>query len=132
MLTAATLGLAGYALYSIVAAAIDLVTRARVEIWADLLGIFFGLLLLLSAAFVRVMMPGGLALAIGALLALQGLSVHSDSHTAVGLTLLPQLVRATFALLLVGLAYVGAREQKQGTPGESSETTEGQRQKDEG
>ncbi len=110
MLTAATLGLAGYGLYAIIVDAIDLVTRARVEVWADLLGILFGLLLLLSAAFVRVVMPGGLALALGALLGLQALSVHSDSHTPVGLTLLPQLVRGLFALLLIGLAYVGAKE----------------------
>ncbi|MGE5359230.1 MAG: hypothetical protein ACM3NQ_09445 [Bacteroidales bacterium] len=110
MLTAATLGLAGYGIYSVIVDAIDLFTRTRVEVWADLLGIVFGLLLLLSAAFVRVLMPGGLALALGALLGLQALSVHGASHTPVGLTLLPQLVRGLFALLLLGMAYVGAKE----------------------
>ncbi len=109
MLTAATLGMAGYGLYSIAAALLDLIVRSRVEAWADVATAAFGLLLLLSAAFVRVQIPGGLALAIGALLGLQALSVHADAHTAVGLTLVPQLTRGGIAAALVIVAALGSR-----------------------
>ncbi len=112
MLTAATIGMVLYAVYSIAWAVVDLVFRSRVEAIADVAVAVFGLLLLLSAAFVRVTMPGGLALAIGALLGLQALSVHNDAHAAGGLTLLPQVVRAGVAAALVALAYFGARQAK--------------------
>jgi hypothetical protein len=67
------------------------------------------LILLLAAAFVRVVIPGGLALAIGALLGLQALSIYSDFHIAGSVAPAPQLVRAGYALVLVGLAHFGAR-----------------------
>ncbi len=111
MLTAATIGMVAYAVYSIVWA-IVMVFLARLEVVAAVAVIAFGLLLLLSAAFVRVMIPGGLALAIGALLGLQAVAVHNDAHSAGGLMLLPQLVRAGIAVLLVALAYAGARRQR--------------------
>jgi hypothetical protein len=116
MLTAATLGMAIYGVYSVVAGLIDLVVRSRMEALADLGLIAFGLLLLLAAAFVRVLIPGGLALALGALLGLQALAVHSDVHAAGALAPVPQLVRAAIALALVGLAYFGAREAKARPP----------------
>jgi hypothetical protein len=119
MLTAATIGMVLYAAYSIVWALIDLVAGGRVEAVADVGLVAFGLLLLLSAAFVRVLIPGGLALAIGALLGLQALAVHNDSQSAAGLMLLPQLVRAGVASLLVALAYFGARRHG-GAPPEGS------------
>jgi hypothetical protein len=109
MLTAATLGMAIYGAYSIVAGLLDLVLRSRLEVLADLGVVLFGLMLLLAAAFVRVLIPGGLALAIGALLGLQALSIHSDVHVAGSLALAPQLVRGGFAAVLVGLAYLGGR-----------------------
>ncbi len=109
MLTAATLGMAVYALYSIAAGLFDLFFTSRMEAIADLGLVAFGLLLLLAAAFVRVLIPGGLALAVGALLALQALSVHSDVHLTGGLAVTPQLVRAAIAIALVVLAYAGAR-----------------------
>ena len=66
MLTIAALGMCTYGLYSAAWAVVDLVRGARVELWADLGLVLFGLLLGLSAAFVRVRLPGGLAAAIGA------------------------------------------------------------------
>jgi len=112
MLTVATIGMAGYGLYSIVMGLVDLVLRSRLEVVADAGLVVFGLVLLLAAAFVRVLMPGGLALAIGALFGLQALSIHSDVHLAGSLTLAPQLVRGGFAVVLVVLAYFGARAER--------------------
>jgi hypothetical protein len=109
MLTAATLGMVIYGLYSIVVAAIDLLFRSRMAVAADLGLAAFGLLLVLAAAFVRVLIPGGLALALGALLGLQALSIHSDVHLAGSLAMTPQLLRGAVAAALVALAYLGAR-----------------------
>ncbi len=114
LLTLATLGMAAYGIYSIVAGLIDLILRSRLEAVADVATVAFGLLLLLAAAFVRVLLPGGLALAIGALLALQALSVHSDVHLAGSLALGPQLVRGGLAVLLVAMALAGARSARPG------------------
>ncbi len=109
MLTAATLGMAVYGVYSFVVAVVDLLFRSRMEVVADLGLAAFGLLLVLAAAFVRVLMPGGLALALGALLGLQALSVHSDVHVAGSLALAPQLLRGAVAVALLVLAYLGGR-----------------------
>ena len=107
MLTLATLGLAAYAIVAVGTATASLVTGGRLELWAELAQILCGLLLLLSAAFVRVRLPGGLAAAIGALLALQALAVHSAAHFRMGIA--PQVVRALVAALLVILGYFGSR-----------------------
>ena len=109
MLTAATLGMAGYGVYSIVVAVADLFFLSQMEVVADLGLAAFGLLLVLAAAFVRVLLPGGLALAVGALLGLQALSIHADVHLAGSLAVTPQLVRGAFAGALVVLAYLGGR-----------------------
>jgi hypothetical protein len=103
MLTSAALGMLTYGLYSAGWAVIDLARGARLELWAEVGLIVFGLLLALSAAFVRVALPGGLALAIGAMLGLQALAVHTSVHVAPGLV--PQITRAVFAAVLVALAY---------------------------
>jgi hypothetical protein len=106
MLTVATLGLFAYGSYSITWAVVDLFRGAHLELWAELGLIFFGLMLALSAAFVRVRLPGGLAFAIGALLGLQALAVHDAVHLSAGLA--PQIARAVIAVALVALAW-GAR-----------------------
>ena len=106
MLTVAALGMFSYGAYSIMWAAVDLLRGARLELWAELGLIVFGLLLTLSAAFVRVRLPGGLALAIGALLGLQALAVHDAVHVGGGLP--PQVGRAVLAVALVALAYGGS------------------------
>jgi len=71
VLTLAALGMFGYGTYSAFWAVFDVISGARLEWWADVLLVLFGLLLVVAAAFVRVRMPGGLAVAIGAMLALQ-------------------------------------------------------------
>ncbi len=112
MLTAATLGMAAYGAYSIVAGVIDLIFRSRLEVVADLALVAFGLLLLLAAAFVRVLIPGGLALALGALLGLHALSIHNSAHISGSVALAPQLARAGFAAAMLALAYLGSRAAK--------------------
>ena len=107
MLRTAALGLAFYGVYSIIIGLENLFVGAELEWWANLWVIAAGGLVLLSAAFVRVSMPGGLALAVGGLLGLQSISLHNDGHLYGQVLLVPQLVRATFAAILVGLAYVG-------------------------
>ena len=96
-----------YGLYSVITGVADLVGAMRLEWWANLWLIAGGSILALAAAFVRVSMPGGLALAVGGLLALQSISLHNASHLYGQVALAPQLARATIALLLVGLAYFG-------------------------
>jgi hypothetical protein len=91
-----------YGVYSAGWAVLDLMRGARLELWAELGWMVFGLLLSLSAAFVRVRLPGGLASAIGAMLGLQALAVHDAVHLAGGIT--PQIVRAVIAVVLILMA----------------------------
>ncbi len=106
MLTLAALGMFGYGLYSVLWALVDLIRGARLEVWAELGLIVFGAVLALSAALVRVRLPGGLAAAVGALLALQALAVHDAVHLQTGIA--SEVARGVFALVLVALAYFGA------------------------
>jgi hypothetical protein len=106
MLTIAALGMCTYGLYSAAWAVVDLIRGARLELWAELGLVLFGLLLGLSAAFVRVRLPGGLAAAIGAMLGLQALAVHNAVHLDAGLA--PQIGRGVLAVVLVALASQGA------------------------
>src|SRR3954451_18681483 len=92
----------GYGIYAVCWAVLDLVRGARLELWAELGLIAFGVLLALAATFVRVRLPGGLAFAIGALLGLQALAVHDAVHLAGGIA--PQIVRRSIALTLIALA----------------------------
>jgi hypothetical protein len=107
MLTIASLGMFSYGLYSVVWALVELIRGARLELWAELGLVLFGALLGLGAAFVRVGLPGGLALAIGAILGLQALAVHNAVHLDAGLA--PQISRGLFAVVLVALAHEGGR-----------------------
>jgi hypothetical protein len=109
MLTAATLGLAAYGGYSVGLGAVDVFRTPGLDWWADLALIAFGLLLLLSSTFVRVRMPGGLALAVSALLALQALSLHNDLHFYGDILVLPQVIRGLVGCGLATLASVGSR-----------------------
>ena len=112
MLTTATLGMAGYGLYAAGTGVTGLLGDAHLEIWAALLQIVLGLLLVLAGAFVRVQLPGGLALALGALLGLQALALHSAAHIYGFIAPVPQAARAIFAALLLALAFFGARSQR--------------------
>ena len=107
MLSVASVGMAAYGVYSIGWAVIDLIRGPRLEWWADIGMSLFGALLVLSGAFVRVRLPGGLAFAIGAMLALQGLAVHNAVHLDAGLA--PQIGRGILAAALVLLAAAGER-----------------------
>jgi hypothetical protein len=109
MLTAASLGMLGYGLWSALMGVMDLMAWRRLELLADLGALLFGLLLCLAAPLVRVRMPGGLALAIGALLGLQALALHEAQHLYGEVAVLPQVTRGLFAVLLVLAARIGAR-----------------------
>ena len=109
MLAAATLGMVGYGTYSVGWAVVDLVRGARLELWAEVGLMMFGLLLVVSAALVRVGVPGGIAAAIGAMLGLQALAVHNAVHLGSGIE--AQIARGFLAASLVALANVGVHEQ---------------------
>jgi hypothetical protein len=113
MLTSAALGMAGYGAYEAAVGVLDLIGIGghHLEVVADVGAILFGTLLVLAAAFVRVRLPGGLALAIGAVLGLQALAIHRTAHVAGVVTLAPQLARGAFAALLVALAHLSGPEQ---------------------
>jgi hypothetical protein len=112
MLTAATLGLAAYGVYSAGVGGVDFFRSQGLDWWADLALVVLGLLLLLSSAFVRVRMPGGVAMALGAMLALQGLSLHNDLHFYGAIVVERQVLRAVVAGGLVLLAYVGTKAEQ--------------------
>ncbi len=100
-----------YAAYSVVWAAVDVVAGRRLEWWADGGLILFGLLLALGALFVRTRLPGGLAFAIGAMLGLQALAVHTAAHLGTGVG--PQIGRGALAVALAAAAYAAARPPRQ-------------------
>jgi hypothetical protein len=112
MLSLASLGMAFYGLWEAARAAADLVGPRALEFLADAATLGLGAILVLAAAFVRVRMPGGLALAIGALLGLQALALHSAAHLEGEVTLLPQVFRGAFAAILVLLAFLGSRRER--------------------
>jgi hypothetical protein len=107
MLTTATLGMVVYGIYSILVGVTDFVTTAQLEWWANAWLIGAGAMLVLGAAFVRVSMPGGLALAVGGLLALQSISLHNAGHLYGQVSLIAELARALLAASLIALAYFG-------------------------
>jgi hypothetical protein len=110
MLTVATLGMFLYGSYSFLWAIVDVFRGAQLELWAEGGLIVFGLLLVLSAAFVRVRLPGGLAFAIGAMLGLQALAVHNAVH--LDRTLTPQIARGVVSLVLAGTAAVSSEQKR--------------------
>ena len=115
MLTSATLGMLAYGLYSIGSAFVHAFGPSPLELWATLGLVVLGIMLTLAAAFVRASMPGGLALALGAMLAmlgLQSLALHNAAHLYGQVVALPQLARTFFAVTLVVLAYVGLQTLK--------------------
>jgi len=109
MLTAAALGMLAYGLYSAGLGLAGLLGFVALEVWANLGLIVSGLLLALAAAFVRVRLPGGLALALSAILGLQALALHNDLHFYGATTVPPQALRGASAALLLVLAYAGGR-----------------------
>ena len=107
MLRAAALGMFLYGLHDVVVGATDLVGAGTLEWWANVWRMLAGAMLMFAAVLVRVSMPGGLALAVAALLGLQSISLHNDPHFYGRLLLLPQVLRAIFSATLIALAYLG-------------------------
>jgi len=120
MLTVAALGLVVYGLYSAGFGLVVLLAGPyRLEWWAGIALLGFGVLLTVSAPLVRVRFPGSLALAIGAMLGLQAFSLHNDLHFYGQTVVLFQLARGAFAALMVALAWVGHRTAILGNESES-------------
>ena len=107
MLRVAALGMFLYGLHDVVVGAADLIGAGTLEWWANVWRMLAGAVLMFAAVLVRVSMPGGLALAVAALLGLQSISLHNDPHFYGRLLLVPQLIRAIFSITLVALAYFG-------------------------
>ena len=108
-LTVAALGMAAYGVYSVGLGAVDAFRSPGLDWWADAALAVFGLLLLTSSVLVRLRIPGGLALAVGALAALQALALHNDMHFYGDILVTPQVVRGAIAAGLAASAYFGAR-----------------------
>ena len=115
MLTAATLGLAAYGVYSVGLGAVDAFRSPGLDWWADAALAALGLLLLLASVLVRLRIPGGLGLALSGLSALQALSLHNDMHFYGNVLVTPQVVRGVIAAGLAALAYAGSRTERRQT-----------------
>lgn len=124
MLTAASIGLAFYGLYSVVVGAHGLLAIAQLEWWANIWLIGSGLMLVMSSVFVRASTPGGLALANAGLLGLQSISLHNSNHLYGEVSFLPQVARAVLAVLLATLAYAGWDEDRTQIDRESTPRTD--------
>lgn len=101
--------MSGYGLYAAARGVLDLVALHDFEIIIGLALVVFGLMLIVAAALVRVVIPGGLALAIGAMLGLQALAIHNAVHLYGDAAILPQAVLGSAAAALVSLAAYGSR-----------------------
>lgn len=101
--------MSGYGLYAAGRGVFDLIALHDFEILIDLAMLVFGLMLIVAAALVRVVIPGGLALAIGAMLGLQAVAIHNAVHLYGDAVILPQVVLAGAAAALVALAAYGSR-----------------------
>jgi hypothetical protein len=98
-----------YGLHEVIVGLVDLLAAQHLEWWAQLGLVGLGALLILGAAFVRVRLPGGLELALGAMLALQALALHNAAHLTPTPTVAPHAIRGVFAATLIGLAWAGGR-----------------------
>lgn len=109
LLSLSVTGMAGYALYSAGLGTYDVLLAHRLDLWADIALALAGLALGAAAVLVRLQVPGGLALALGAMLALQGLALHNDLHWYGHISVVSQVGRGVFALALAVLAHMGDR-----------------------
>ena len=113
----------GYGLYAAGAGVIDIFGTAPLEIWANLTSIIFGVALIVAAPLVRLTVPGGLALAIGAMLGLQSIALHDSAHLYGRVIVSIQILRGAFAAVLVLVAYLGERrgsDEWHGAPGSAT------------
>ncbi|HIN53249.1 MAG TPA: hypothetical protein EYM79_02970 [Planctomycetes bacterium] len=124
MLRTAALGMFLYGGYCVVDGLIDFVFAEKLEWWANLWGLFSGILLAFGAIFTRISFPGGLALAISGLLGLQAISLHNEIHLYGQLSQTQQLSRIALAALLLTLGHYGWNPDETGhktLPGQDSE-----------
>jgi len=77
MLTIATVGMAGYELYSPGSGLLDLLLISQLALLANLSSIFLGAMPVFAGLFIRVGLPGSLALALAAVSGLQSLALHN-------------------------------------------------------
>ena len=110
MLTIAALGMVLYGVHEIGVAVRNLIGASSLEAWAGGALLVLGALLVISGCLVRLRIPGGLAAALGSLLALQALALHNSVHLsatpdAVG----PHAIRAAVAAGLLVCAWIGDR-----------------------
>ena len=80
MLTIATVGMAGYELYSPGSGLLDLLLISQLALLANLSSIFLGAMPVFAGLFIRVGLPGSLALALAAVSGLQSLALHNAAH----------------------------------------------------
>ena len=116
MLPLATLGMTGYGLYSLGTGLWDLFWLSRLELMANLASILLGAMLILAGLFIRVGLPGSLALALGALFGLQSLSLHNAGHLYDQIAPEPQVARAVFSAVLIALAFFGRSVDEDSAP----------------
>jgi len=89
--------------------AYDALFAHRLDLWAGILLVVVGAPLAASSVLVRLVVPGGLALAVGAMLSLQALAIHNDLHWYGRVVVVPQLARGAFAITLAALSLAGGR-----------------------
>lgn len=111
MLTAATLSLLGYAVYTVAWAALDILFWSRLELWANLATAAMALLLLPAAVLVRARVPGGLPLACAGLLGLQAINLHNSMHVHGDIQAVTEAARGVFGVAIVVLAWWGGRRE---------------------
>ena len=111
MLTVATLGLLGYALYALGWSVIDMLAWSRLEVWADLATAAIALLLVPAAVLVRARVPGGLPLAFAGLLGLQAINLHNSMHLHGEIQVWGESARAVFGAWLMMLAMAGQQKE---------------------
>jgi len=107
LLSLAVVGMAGYGLYSAALGVYEALLGRQLPLWASLGLVVAGLLLLAATVLVRLQVPGGLALALGALFALQALALSNDTDWYGRIVVLSQIARGLFAATLGILAFVG-------------------------
>ena len=112
MLTAATLGMAAYGLYSLGSGLLDLLWASELALLPNLSAIFLGAMLIFAGVFTRVGLPGSLALALAALFGLQSLALHNAVRLYGQVAPEPQVARALLGAALVALAYIGGKNEE--------------------
>ncbi len=116
MLTAATVLMAAYGLYSAGLGLAVVLGLVALEWWAGAALALFGVVLALAGLLVRVKFPGSFPLALGAMLALQALSLHNDTHFYGRIVPLFQAGRAALGVFILLVAVAGRLGERENRP----------------